>query len=200
MNTFLKLNLRKIRFAYIVSVVSLLSFTAIILLIAYLQGHHPYKELLAAILFTDIFVSPILIISIGYFIWTINRFKRNQAFLNAPFDKLDEIGFQISLKNEKTKWHFTEEVKEAIINGFQVQCDVIIDNGKYFEFEMLNTFKQIDSNEYHRLEKLLSEYSGYFKFDTVAKRYQISKADKLNVRDIKIELQQFTIMLKQEGF
>jgi uncharacterized membrane protein (DUF485 family) len=60
MNTFLKLNSKKIKFAYIVSVVSLLSFSAIVLLIAYFQGHHPFKELLAAILFTEIFVAPII--------------------------------------------------------------------------------------------------------------------------------------------
>jgi hypothetical protein len=143
---------------------------------------------------------PLLIISLGYWVWTISRFKRNQVFSNAPFNKLDEIGFQTSLKNEKTKWYFTEEVKQTIVNGFQIQCDVIIDNGKNIEFEVLNTFKQIDSNEHKRLEKLLSEFNGYFKFETVAKRYKIGQVDKLNITDIKIDLDQFTSMLKQEGF
>ncbi len=200
MNTFLKLNSSKVRFTYLVSVVSLLSFTAIVLLVAYLQGHYPYKDLLAAILLAELFVAPIIIISLGYLVWSIARFTRNQALLNSPFDKLDEIGFQTSLKNEKTKWHFTKEVKEATINGFKVQCDVIIDGGKNIEFEVLNTFKQIDKNEFQRLELLLIEYGGYFKLDTVAKRYKASQSKGFNVEDLQSDLQKFTAMLKREGF
>ncbi|MFT3679674.1 MAG: hypothetical protein QM791_05350 [Ferruginibacter sp.] len=200
MGSFIKLNSKKIGFAYVFSAVSFLLFTAVILLVAYFKGYPPHGNLLAAILLTDIIVAPAFIICIARLAWQYKKFKQEQLFQKPPFDKLETIGFYKSFKNKETKWHFTDEIKEVIINGFKIHCNIIIERHTAVEFEVLDTSKQIDKHAYERLEKLFAAYNGYFKIDTIAKKYTMQQTKELTIEDIKKDLQQFTMMLKEEGF
>lgn len=200
MNTFFKLNLSKIKFASIFIAVVSLSFVSIVLIIAYAKGHLPNRNLVAAILLASTIAAPIFIISLAYLGWTYNQFKRKTVFSKFPFSQLEDLGFYKSLKNEKSKWFFTEEIKEGEINGFMIKCDLSEEKSNAIEFEVLNTFREIDKTDYRRLEKLFAEHNAYFKLDTIAKTCAVKKTKAFTTEDLKKELHEFTVLLKQEGF
>jgi hypothetical protein len=200
MNTFFKLNSHKLKFAATVTVVAFLSLEFVVSLIASAKGYRLNESLIIAILLVSIIAAPIFILSMAYFVWVYNRFRRNQIFSKSPFNKLDSIGFYKSLKNEGTKWHFTEEIWQGEINGFKINCDLSEEKNNAVEFTVLSVFRQIDKSEYRRLEKLFDHYNGYFKFDAIAKSFSVKQAQVLTIEDLRNDLQKFSMILKQEGF
>ena len=117
MDTFISLNKSKLKFAFSATSLILLGLVSVILIIAYFSNGQPGIELLMTILLTAGVGFPIFIVLIAYLTWLYRRSLRRKLFAKAPFNQLENIGFSKSYLNIDTKWHFTEEIKEKIINS-----------------------------------------------------------------------------------
>jgi hypothetical protein len=198
MHTFLKLNKRKLRYAFTFCAVSFSSLALLVLSIGWFAtGNSPKLSLVAAILLFTIILFPAFAIFVGYLAWFIRRASRNKAFSKSPFSELGKIGFTTSLKEEHSKLHFTEEVQEGKINGFTIRCDLPEGNANSIEFEVLHVFRKPDKIEFERVENLLTHYNGYFKAENIAISYKLKKTKALSLENVENDLQQFTAMLKQ---
>jgi hypothetical protein len=201
MNTFLKLNFRKLRFALFFSAATMSSLVSLVLLIAYFKtGHSASFALVISILVFTVFLFPVFIVLLGYFSWLFKRSRKLKLFSKPPFNDLEKIGFYNSLKGENSRWVFTEEIKEGEIKGVKIKCDLAEQKLNTVEFELFNVFREIDKRDFKRLEELFREYNGYFKFDTIAISYTAGQAKNMTPEDLKSDLEKFIMMLKREGF
>lgn len=200
MDGFLKLNNHKLRFAFVATSLIFLSFALILLVIGYFNEQLPDTVLLTTILFVAGIGLPIFIIAIAYLEWLSKRRVRRRAFSKSPFDKLPKIGFTKSYINEKTKWFFTEETKEGIINNFKIKCDITRENSKTIQFKALVEHRQIDKDEFKRLEQLFNKYDVIFDFEGLTKMLDINRQKINTEQELKTELLKFTELLKNENF
>ena len=200
MDGFLKLNRHKLRFAFIATSLIFLSLALIFLEIGYYNEQLPDIILLTTILLVAGIGFPIFIISIAYLEWLSKRRVRKRAFSKPPFNQLDKIGFSLSLINEKTKWFFTEESKESVINDFKIKCDITRENSKTIQFKALVNYRQIDKDEFKHLEQHFKNHGIIFDFEGLVKMYDMKKPTIHSAQQLKSDLIKFTELLKKENF
>ena len=200
MDGFLKLNRHKLRFAFIATSLIFLSLALIFLVIGYYNEQLPDIILLTTILLVAGIGFPIFIISIAYLEWLSKRRVRKRAFSKPPFNQLDKIGFSLSLINEKTKWFFTEESKESVINDFKIKCDITRENSKTIQFKALVNYRQIDKDEFKHLEQHFKNHGIIFDFEGLVKMYDMKKPTIHSAQQLKSDLIKFTELLKKENF
>ena len=200
MDGFLKLNIHKLRFALIATSLIFLSLALILLVISYFNEQLPDPVLLIAIILVAGIGFPIFIIAIAYLEWLLKRRVRRRAFSKSPFDKLSKIGFNKTFINVKSKWFFTEETKEGIVNNFKIKCDKTRENSKKIQFKAIVEHIQIDKNEFKRLEQLFNKYDIIFDSEGLTKLVDINRPKKFSLQQLESELLKFTELLKSENF
>ncbi|BDD01418.1 hypothetical protein [Persicobacter psychrovividus] len=200
MDGFLKLNKHKLRFAFVATSLIFLSLALILLIIGYFNEQFPDPVLLITILLVAGIGFPIFIIAIAYLEWLSKRRVRKRAFSKSPYDKLPKIGFTKTFINEKTKWFFTEETKEGFVNNFKIKCDITRENSKTIQFKALVEHRQIDKDEFKRLEHLFNKYDVIFDFEGLTKLLDINNPAIASVQQLESELMKFTELLKNENF
>lgn len=115
MTGFLELNRHKIIFAFKVLSITFIILASIPLTIGLFSGELPDLLLLILILLSAVIGFPLLVITLGYLDWLSKQQSRLKAFSAQPFNQLDQLGFLESYLNDKTKWYFTEEIKEGLV-------------------------------------------------------------------------------------
>lgn len=200
MDGFLKLNRYKIRFVFVTTSLLFLSIAIILLIIGYLNEQLPDIILLTTIFSVAGIGIPIFVIAVSYLEWLSKQRMRKRVFSKTPFDKLPKIGFKKSFLNEKTKWYFTEETKEGVINNFKIKCDITRENSKMIQFKALVEYRQIDKNELKRLEQHFHKYDVIFDFEGLTKMVDINRQTINTEQQLESELRKFTELLKNENF
>jgi uncharacterized membrane protein (DUF485 family) len=202
MKSFLELNRTKIAFAFKATSLILTLFFVLIFIITWIAtGLLPELQLLSMIVLATSIVLPLLLLGMAYVVWLINRMIRNKSFNKKPFNQLDQIGFTISYINDNTKWHFTEETKEAKLNGYIIQFDTNAsgDWQKTFEFKAFIKKIVIEEERYKTLEKKFKQDNIYFGIGGLIKKYYLKGIDNLSIDQLKIELINFVESLRAEG-
>lgn len=200
MDGFLKLNRHKLKFAFVSTSLIFLSIAIIFLVIGYFNNQLPNTILLITILLVAGIGLPIFIMALAYLEWLFKRKVRNRAFSKPPFDQLENIGFSKSFINEKIKWFFTEETKEGSINNFKIKCDITRENSKKIQFKAFVEHKQIDKNEFKRLEHYLKKHEITFDFGGFTKTHDIRRPEIVSAKQLESDLFEFIELLKKEGF
>ncbi len=201
MTNFLEINRNKLRFA--LKAISL-TFTLIVLIIFTILGvtknEFPDWVLFVSILISSSIGLPIFVIGLAYIDWHSKIRIRNKAYNQQPFDELDQIGFTISYLNDKTKWYFTEEFKEIVINGYRIQCDARKESPNTIEFKAFVKHTKIEKEKFKTLDEKLRQEEIYFDFGGLIKKYNIKKKMNLTIEQLKIDLTQFVEILQHEEF
>lgn len=200
MDRFLKLNKHKLRFAFFATSITFLTIVIIILAIGYFNEQFPDIVLLTIVLLGAGIGFPLFIITLAYLEWLSKRRVRKRAFSKPPFDRLDKIGFSKSFINEKTKWFFTEESKEVVINDFKIKCDITRNNSKTIQFKALVNHRQIDKDEFKHLERHFKNQDIIFDFEGLIKMYDIKRPTIVSAQQLESDLIKFTELLKKENF
>lgn len=200
MDGFLKLNRHKLRLASFTTSITFLTIVIIFIAIGYSKGQFPDIILIITILLSAGIGIPFFIITLAYLDWLSKQKVRKRAFSKAPFDRLDKIGFSKSFINEKTKWFFTEETKEAYINEFKIKCDITRENSKIIQFKALVTQRLIDEDELKHLERSFKNQGIIFDYDGLVKIYDIKRPIATSIQQLKSDLIKFTELLKRKGF
>lgn len=200
MHTFLQLNKHKLRFAFVTVSLTFIILILIVLLILYFKGVFLKTGLLLTILFAAGIGFPVFIIFLAYMAWLQKRFARKKIFSVAPFDQLESIGFRTSLVNDKTKWQFTEEGKEGIINGFTLKCDMQDRKQYLLEFETFVEWREMEKEEYKGIIEQFSHYNIEFGWGSFIKTYNTKRMTLNSIYELQKELEQFTGLLLKEGF
>jgi len=177
-----------------------LTIVLILFIIGYFNGQIPDIILLTTVLLAAGLGFPTFIIAIAYIEWISKRRVRKRAFSKPPFDQLDKIGFLKSFINKKTKWYFTEETKEAIINNFKIKCDITREDSKTIQFKALVNHRQIDKADIKQLERQFKRQDIMFDFEGLIKMYDIKRPTIVSAQQLESDLIKFTELLKKEGF
>ncbi|NGM65445.1 hypothetical protein [Sphingobacterium sp. SGR-19] len=199
---FLELNNGKLRFAFLFTSTIFTSIALISILTAIINGNESLEWLIVVtILIMASIGLPVLILGFTCLIWFNKARNRNRAFQTDPFDKLDRLGFKTVLTHEKTKWYFTEEIKEAEINGYKVQCDVQRETPKKIDFIPqvipINMTKEI----FKKIEKELKNEDIYFDFDIYLRKvYSLKRTTGLTSQKLDDDLKKFVELLRSKGF
>jgi len=200
MKGFLELNRNKIGFAFISTSLVFLTLTLPFLIVFYYNDDFPDLIFLSIIISSAGVGFPVFLLGLAYLEWLLNRRVRRRVFSVFPFNELYKIGFKESLINEKTRWNFTQETKEAIVNDFLLKCDVTHENPKIIEFNTLVEPKQIEKNELKRLSKSFSKQGVKFSYDEFTKKINSRRRDLKSVEVLEKDLLSFTETLKKDGF
>ena len=200
MRNFLELNRWKLRFAFTTTSIILLVPLAITLIVGYLNESLPDLKLLLVSLFIAGFGLPAFILLLGYLTWLAKSITRRKALSKSPFNEIKNIGFYSSLINEQTKWHFTEEIKQGVINGFILRFDVAPDKSHMIQVEAPVEWQQIDKRKYNRLSKKFKRFNMEFRVGSLVKQYNTRGIKIRNIDELKIDLELFTKILEIEGF
>lgn len=149
-------------------------------------------------MFTAIFglVIPLWIIFLGFGAWVYTRKKRKKLFETKPLDKLNELGFNDSLKNEHTKWYFTETIKAGYFSEYFIQVDFNKRNTKIISFKTFIEFQKFDSQKYNMLKKKDINLD----LLEISKNYTIKKIKKITIDKLKNDIEEFIEILKKEEF
>lgn len=200
MDGFLKLNRHKLQFAFTATSITFLTIVIIFLTIGYFKEQFPDMALLATVLLGGGIAFPLFIIAIAYLEWLSKRKVRKRAFLRPPFDQLDKIGFSKSFINAHTKWYFTEETKEGVINGFKIECNITRENSTTIQFKALTKPRPIEKKEFKELQDRFKRNDIAFDWDGLIKMYDIRRPAVQTIQQLKYDLVQFTNTLSQEKF
>jgi uncharacterized membrane protein (DUF485 family) len=199
LDIFIELNRNKVKFIFLFTSVVFLGLLALVLLIAYYNGSFPGRSLLINILLSTGLGFPTFISMILYLKWLRKHQAKMYIFSTAPFDKLDSIGFKRAYSNLETKWNLTEEIKAGRINNFSLTCDLSERKSRVLEFEAQSAWKQLDKKEFQRISKKFEKQNVEIRIGAFIKNISIKNTQK-DIHDLKQELQQFTELLKSEGF
>jgi hypothetical protein len=200
MDTFYKLNKEKIRFGFVVSSLILIGFVLFVLAIAYFTNNMPHKELLFVIFLAASIGFPILIIMLPYILCLYMQKIRKKLFSVEPFNQLQSIGFVDTFTNIHTKWHFTEKVKTALMDGYTLIVDISVGSNNAFIFEIPVEWKMLDKASFNELTDKFKKHNINFGIECLKKRYQINKQTFLNIDELKLDLEKFVELIKEEGF
>lgn len=200
MKQFLNLNKHKIKFAFLFTSAIFTGFALTVLTISYFKNVFPISSLLLAIFFFSALVLPSFIICLAYLGWYYRLIVRSKAFSKAPFSQLNEIGFSDCFLNENSKWHFTEKIKTSITNGYRLYCDVSKEKSHVIEFNSYVSWSNPNNIKFQEVSKKLKYANIEAGFGTLSKIYDQRKTSAKNIYDIKNDLEEFTELMKQEGF
>lgn len=201
MNTFLNLNRDKLKPIFMRVSLVFLGFVCIVLAIAYFSGNLPNGQLLFGILLTTGIGFPILVLFIGYIVWTLNHKARQKAFSKPPFNNIESIGFYKGFIDDSSKWALTEEIKEGKLNGFTLKMDMSREKGRHtIEFETAVEWMKLDKSEYNLLTEKFKQYHIEFRIGSLVKQYNTKRPILKTVADLEEDLKLFTTLLRQEGF
>jgi len=199
MHQFLNLNRHKLPFAFKATSLIFLVFILAVFIIAYINGQQADIDVIIILLLFGVAL-PCFIIVVSYWAWYYKHWAKRKAFSKSPFDQLHELGFSDSLLNEKSKWFFTEEVKAGNVNGFKIIADILYDKSYIIEVRAFAAWRQVDKNEYKRLNKEFRAHDIVFDIGSLVKRHNTKKLSVLGIGDLKIDLEEFTELLKRNGF
>lgn len=201
MKTFLALNRKKVIFA-LKGGSLLFSLLAIILFLVGFLGYNQVMDfwLMVIVLICASVGMPFFIMCIGYLEWLSNRGTRNNAFRVSPFDKLDTIGFTYSLINEKSRWFFTEETKEILINGYRIQCDIKRSAPKIIEFNAIVRLLPNRKDAVTSIEDNFEIDKLEFGLGVITKKYDTRVSSNMPIEQVEYELVNFVAILNLAGF
>lgn len=201
MDTFLQLNRDKLRPLFIRVSFTFLGVVSTVLVIAYLTGNLPNKQLLLSIILVTGIGFPLFIIFLGYLVWLLNHKARQKTFSKKPFNQIESIGFYKAYLDESSKWALTEEIKEGKLNGFLLTMNLSKEKGSHFiEFDIPVEWKRIEKKEYYSLISKFKQHNAEFRIGSIVKLYNTKQKALQSISDIKHDLEIFTILLRQEGF
>lgn len=200
MRQFLNLNRHKLSFAFKGISLTFSTLILAVFLIAYFNGQQANIDTIVFALFLSGIVLPCFIIFISYLAWYYKQRAMRKAFSKPPFDQLNELGFSDLLLNEKTKWSFTEEVKAGRVNGFNLIADILYDKSHIIEVRAFTAWKHLDRNEYKRLSIEFKAHNIEFDFGSLVKRYNTKLLHVHTIRELKVDFEEFTELLKRNGF
>lgn len=202
MNKFLQLNRQKLKPAFVrislipTGIVFILFFTVFLM-----TGNFPSVQLLLGMLLLTCFGFPAFLMLLGYLGWLLNHEARQSAFSKKPFNQIENIGFYKTYKGDISKWTFTDELKEGNVNGFTIRMDLSKEYGsRMIEFDIPVEWKKLDKSEFNRLSEKFKEHNAELRIGSVVKHYDTRKIMPQTVSDLKLDLELFTEILRQEGF
>ena len=200
MDTFFKLNRQKIKFAFKVASLSLISFVVVVLTIAFFTGGLPDIKLLISILLVAGVGLPTFIVCLSYLKWIAKRTGRRKAFSTVPFDELNNIGFVDTFSNLDTKWEFTEIVKSSKIDGYDVVIDISEQHNNCLELKIAVEWKKLDKTTFRIIESKFNQYQIELGIGCLKKRYEYRKHQFSSIGELKLDLEKCIELIKAEGF
>jgi uncharacterized membrane protein (DUF485 family) len=200
MDTFFNLNRAKIRFAFVATSLTLIGFVLLVLTIAYFAKNLPDKELLTAIFLAAGVGLPIFIITLLYIKWLYRKAVRQKAFSLEPFNQLENIGFVNSFSNIETKWHFTEKVKIMLLDGYTLIIDISEESNKNLELKIPIEWKKLDKTSFNELTDKFNRHNIEVGIGCLKKKYKTNGSQFLKIDELKLDLEKFIELIKEEGF
>jgi|GEM_PF-763360 len=200
MEGFLELNRHKLKFAFTATSIIFFTIALILLLIAYSKGQLPDTTMLVAILLTAAVGFPLFVIAVAYLEWLSKRKVRRRGFSVQPFDQLDKIGITKSFLNNKSKWFFTEEIKQGIVNGIWIECDITREDSKTIYFTALVKPKPIDKAARIQLEQQLKKQNIVLDLEASAILYDLTRPSVSTIQQVESDLIKFTKLLNLVGY
>lgn len=200
MNAFIKLNSWKLKFAFKWTSAVFTGIVVLVLVIAYFNGQVPEIDVLFGLLIGASLVFPIFIVTIATLrgVWDLN--KRIKAFETSPFSELKQNGFSVGLKNENSKWSFSEPILNGVINEYPILAEVDTQTAlDVVRFKALTVVKPLDKEEMRRLIKKFNLEDIQFDKEGITKMIHIKDKRYSSSKALVIELEQFTDMLKKEN-
>ncbi|CAL2084373.1 hypothetical protein [Tenacibaculum sp. 190524A05c] len=132
---------------------------------------------------------------LAFFSWFLRNRKRTKLLQKHPLNKLSEIGFQDYLKNEKSKWFFTETIKAGYISNYFISLDLHEKSFKTISFKTFVDFQRFDSLKNERLKSKNITVN----FLEASKDYNTKDIGKLSFNQLKNDLEEFTRILSYEN-
>ncbi len=141
---------------------------------------------------------PLFLLIIVAFEWLYKHRVREKAFSIEPFNKLEEIGFSKLYINQLNKMALIEETKCAKIGGYFVSCFVEKEKTKRLEFRFDIDFPKIYGKEASNLLKEYKEQN--LSYASISLFYNTKETKNLTIADLKTDLENFAISIKEKGF
>ena len=201
MKEFLQLNRSKLVFAFKFTLAFCLTLVLIIFGIGYLKGHLPELTLFLTVILSAGIGFPIFIIVIGTLRGAWDLHKRRKAFGTYPFSELSNYGFTEKLKNDISRWQFSEPILTGKIDNFEIIAEVDTQHEPdIIKFQALTEVEAIGKNEVRRLTRKFSTDDIHLDFHGVSKRISVKNHRMNNVTELTNELARFIQILNQENF
>lgn len=201
MNNFLELNKHKFSFGLkLLSLSFTVLFVVIPIAVSIANGTYPTWTLFICVLLFGSVIFPLFLTGIVYLTWLNKIWVKKKALNRRPFDELDRIGFATAYINEKSKWNYTEEIKEIVIDGYRIQFNVIMGFPSNIEFRALVKYPTVERERFTAFEASFKEDRIYLDIDSLVKVYSPKKEDNLTIEQLKAELIQFAQMMRLENF
>ena len=194
---FLKYNREKAIFAF--KIISIIFGIIITLFLIFLYKVNNLPDVFGIVFFYSISILlPFFILFLEYSGWKSER-KRLLFFFNKePYIRLDSLGFESVIINEKSKWKFTSETKTGEVNGYKMFCVIPEKSSDILGFSVPLKFTRRTLSEYKSIEKRLKEKGIEFNNSFATRLF---KDDEINI-SIKLlenELRNFTLTLSKES-
>ena len=151
MESFYKLNKAKLPFAFTIS--SLISAIVIVflLVISAYKDNFPETNLLLIIVLVGVLGFPIFIILIAYLEWLGKTSKIKGILTQYSNLGIDKYPFNQGLINAKTKWYFTNETREILLNDSTLILDPV--TRKKVKFVTVLDTRNLDKNQFKKIVK-----------------------------------------------
>lgn len=113
---------------------------------------------------------------------------------------MENIGFHKAYIDNTSKWSFTDE-KEGTLNGFTLRMGLSKEKGPHIiEFDTPVEWKKLDKSEFNCLTEKFKQHNVEFRIGSLIKQYDTRQQALQTVYELKQDLEQFTTLLRQEGF
>lgn len=201
MGNFFSLNKKKLPYMFLV--IALIFLTLIVLLlviVGIVNDDLPSIEGYVVIVAVTGIVVPVIILTIAYVAWLLEKKLAGQILRKPPFDQLQHIGFVKTYINQATSLHFTEEGLEKTLEGYTIRFISNRDKPKTASFLIFANHEGLSNENYKRLVREFKEQNVAFDFDGVIKSYSLKKPIVLTIEEIDQELKGLIEKLKKEGF
>lgn len=201
MNNFLELNKHKFFLGFkILSLSFTLLFVILPMAISIANGNYPTWTLFISVFLLGSVIFPLFLVGMTYLTWLNKIWVKKKALNIQPFDELDRIGFATAYINEKSKWNFTEEIKEIVIDGYRIQFNVIMGFPSNIEFRALVKHPKVERERFMAFVASSKQDRIYLDIDSLIKVYSPKKVDNLTIEQLKAELIQFAQVMRLENF
>ena len=194
------MNGRKIGFFLVATSILFSAGTIAVHLIIHFSGTSPFDLSLALITLLAIGVGiPVFAFLLGAWEWLRKRQQYERGLTVHPFNQLDKIGFMTVHVNTGTRWHYTEEIKAALISNFQFQCLGEKDEKSTIVFRTDAIQKDATMKALKRSEKILEENGFELHGGGYSKKYSLHSPPP-SAAQVKRDLEKLCQLLSDENY
>jgi hypothetical protein len=132
--------------------------------------------------------------------WMAKRRKLKRILMVSPYSELRSIGFFDALRHQESKGTFTEIILAAEIDGYSIVCETERERRNSFCFTVFLWPRILDEQQLKVLKKKFAAHNIALHNGAARKWYSLRKPPVESILQLKKELKEYIVLLKDEGW